>query len=165
LANVTPIVPASDYAKLVKQSEREKLEELFARHCEMFHLPECERKYRFAKSVGRQWEFDFAWIQHRVAVEVEGLVVRKLFDKSGGAHTVCMGRHASITGFREDCEKYANAALLGWRVLRFERDQIKSKLAVDLTQRLLNAFPPAAPIALTSMPKAQPSLIADADPF
>src|SRR5690606_36413844 len=92
------------------------------------------REYRFARESGRQWRFDFAWPVVQVAVEIEGLVVRKV-----GGQTVLSGRHANIAGFREDCEKYNTAALLGWTVLRFEQSQVKSGRAIDMTLRVLTA--------------------------
>jgi|GEM_PF-5404880 len=48
----------------------------------------------------RRWRFDFC--RGHVAVEVEG-----------------RGRHQTFIGFRNDCEKYNEAARLGWLVLRF----------------------------------------------
>jgi hypothetical protein len=53
----------------------------------------------------RKWRFDFAWPIAKVALEVEG-----------GAFT--RGRHVRPSGFIADCEKYSEAALLGWTVLR-----------------------------------------------
>lgn len=54
----------------------------------------------------RKWRFDFANVKRKIAVEIEGGIW------SGGAHT--RGK-----GFEEDCEKYNEAALLGWQVYRF----------------------------------------------
>ncbi len=59
----------------------------------------------------RKWRFDFAYPIRRIAIEIEGGVW------SGGAHT--RGK-----GFSEDCEKYLEALLLGWRVVRLVPDQI-----------------------------------------
>lgn len=53
----------------------------------------------------RRFRFDYAWEQHRVALEVEG-----------GVYT--RGRHTRPTGFLKDIEKYNLAASLGWRLLR-----------------------------------------------
>ncbi|NIP25770.1 MAG: hypothetical protein GWN94_02580, partial [Phycisphaerae bacterium] len=57
-----------------------------------------------AKRGLKDWRFDFAYKTERVAVEVEG-----------GVYT--QGRHTRGEGFEEDCEKYNQATLLGWRVL------------------------------------------------
>lgn len=72
----------------------------------------------------RRWKFDFAWMTERIAVEVEGGVF------SGG-------RHTRGAGFTADCEKYNEAALLGWAVLRVTGNQVKSGDALRLIERAL----------------------------
>ena len=54
----------------------------------------------------RKWRFDFAFPEHKVAVEIEG----GTFGKS---------RHTTGTGYEKDCEKYNAAVLNGWKVFRF----------------------------------------------
>lgn len=58
----------------------------------------------------RRWSFDFAFPSQRLAVEVEGR------------------SHCTYAGHRKDCEKMNEAALQGWRVLRFPAAQ-KSRAA------------------------------------
>ena len=65
---------------------------------------EPEREYRFHPT--KQYRFDYAFKQEMVAVELEGGVWVK------GAHT--RGR-----GYLKDIHKYNEAAILGWKVLRF----------------------------------------------
>jgi hypothetical protein len=74
-----------------------------------------EREYRFSHS--RRWKFDFAWPSIMLAVEVEGGVY------SGG-------RHVTGSGYTADCEKYNQAALKGWTVLRYTPAMLK-KGAID----------------------------------
>lgn len=112
-----------------------------------YGLPKFERQVRFAKSIGRRWAFDFACAQYMLAVEIEGLVVQRVHiaTMANGRvvdvkpELVCRGRHASITGFKEDAIKYASAAQLGWTVLRFEQSQVKDGTAIDMTMRVLYA--------------------------
>lgn len=85
-------------------------------------MPEPVREHRFHPT--RLWRFDFAWPEHRVALEIEGGIW------TGGGHT--RGR-----GYREDMEKYNEAALHGWLVLRFTPKQIKFGDAVALLDRAL----------------------------
>jgi len=81
-----------------------------------------EREFKFCS--GRGWKADFAYTPYRVLVEVEG----------GGT----IGRHTSITGYRDDCIKYNVASLLGWKVLRFDKDMIKRGIAVETIRAVLN---------------------------
>ena len=79
-----------------------------------------EREYRFAPP--RRWRFDFAWVEHRLAVEVEG------------GHWV--GGHAG-RWFERDAEKYNAAAIGGWRVLRFTPAMIRDGRAVETVRLAL----------------------------
>jgi very-short-patch-repair endonuclease len=87
-------------------------------------LPAPNVEYPFAKSVGRGWRFDMAWPDRLVAVEIEGA-------------TWAAGRHSRGDGFEEDCVKYAEAAILGWRVLRFTTDMVTDGRAVEMLERAL----------------------------
>ena len=143
---MTEVVHAADYARVAseakKQSRSKLVADLFARHCELFRVQRPERELLFAQSIGRRWRFDFAWPSHKLAVEIEGLVVMRI-----NGELVCKGRHASISGFKEDCEKYAWATVLGWRVMRFEQSQVKDKTAINMVTRAMAALPVIASTA------------------
>jgi hypothetical protein len=97
------------------------------------------RQLLFAKeATGRLWRFDFCFPDYWLAVEIEGLAVQRLHDKNGPV-LVVRGRHASITGIREDMLKYNTAALLGWTVLRFEQVAVRPRDAIEMTMRVLAA--------------------------
>ena len=81
-----------------------------------------EREYRFHPT--RRWRFDLAFPSRWVAVEVDG-----------GAFIA--GRHARGAGIRNDCEKFSEAAALGWRVLRVLPEQIESGQALGWLERAL----------------------------
>src|SRR5579871_3812123 len=87
-------------------------------------LPVPAPEYRFAPP--RRWRFDFAWPAHRLALEVEGGVW------SGG-------RHVRGKGYERDCEKYSEAALRGWRVLRVTSGMVKDGRALALLSRAFAA--------------------------
>jgi very-short-patch-repair endonuclease len=74
-------------------------------------LPEPVREYVFHPT--RKWRFDFALPDLLIAIEVEGGIWSR-------------GRHVRGKGFEEDCYKYAEATLLGWRVFRFTPKMIRS---------------------------------------
>lgn len=124
-----------------RRKKSKRAEDLFAEQCRTYGLPQPVREYRFAKSIGRRWRFDFAFfsplddaLDYRVAVEIEGLVVRRI-----NGQMVTTGRHANVAGFREDCRKYSTAAELGWTVLRFEQSMVRSREAIEATMRVLAA--------------------------
>lgn len=114
-------------------------EDDFDFQCRAHRLPEFVRQHLFAKSIGRRWQFDFAFPRFMLAAEVEGLVVRRLWDKPTGGKPVQVvyGRHATITGFMEDAVKYNTAAMLGWTVLRFAQQQVKNGEAIEMAIRVL----------------------------
>lgn len=111
-----------------KHRKGEDLEGILASQMRLAGLPEPVREYRFAReSLGRQWRFDFAWVDHLVAVEVEGA-------------TYADGRHTRGSGFAADCEKYNAAARLGWRVLRYDGNMVKRGEALGDIEAALGTF-------------------------
>lgn len=70
---------------------------------------EHEALSEFKFDPNRQWRFDFAWPDAKVAVELEG----GTFSKRS------QSRHTTATGHQGDCEKYNAAAIAGWCVLRY----------------------------------------------
>lgn len=100
------------------------LEERLAFQMRAFALPAWEAEYRFHRT--RQWRFDLAWPHLRLAVEVEG-----------GIWTG--GRHTHPVGFEADCEKYNEAAILGWRVIRVTGRMVEDGRAIDIIQRAIGA--------------------------
>lgn len=101
---------------------------------------QCEREYRFAaEHVGHEkgmrtrlnehdlkdWRFDFALPDKKIAIEVEG-------------GTWINGGHVRGKYYEDNCNKYNAAQILGWQVLRFTGDQVKSGRALSVTQKLVN---------------------------
>lgn len=99
-------------------------ERALAQELKWLKLPQPEREYVFARP--RKWRFDFAWPTVKLAVEVEG-----------GIYVT--GRHSRGAGFEADCEKYNEAALHDWLVLRVTPDQIKDGRAIVWIERALAA--------------------------
>lgn len=100
-------------------------EELLMLHIRAAKLPMPEREHKFHPT--RRWRFDLAYPARSLAIEVEGGVY------SGGRHT--RGK-----GFTDDCEKYNQAVLLGWRVLRFTTAMIKSGAAIETIERAIETL-------------------------
>lgn len=77
-------------------------------------------EYRFAPP--RKWAFDFAFPRKLVALEIEGGVWVR-------------GRHTRGSGYIADMEKYSNAAVLGWCVIRTTPADLFNDETLDLIRR------------------------------
>ncbi|BCX73991.1 endonuclease domain-containing protein [Acinetobacter sp. Tol 5] len=75
-----------------------------------------EQEYKFHPK--RKWRADFLIVGKKILVEVEGGVWSN-------------GRHTRGKGYIGDMEKYNAAVLMGYQVLRFSTEQVKSGLAVQ----------------------------------
>lgn len=96
----------------------------FDRQCQLAGLPVPITEHRF--HAVRRWRFDWAFLEPKLAIEVEGAA----FLPGGG-------RHTRGAGFRKDTEKYAEALILGWRVLRVLPEQIANGTALTWCERIL----------------------------
>lgn len=130
-----------------KRAKASSKEDLFDFQLRSYGLPPFVRQFPFAESVGRKFRADFSNQRYMLMIEIEGLVVQRVHIATivngrvvkTTPELICRGRHASIGGFKEDCEKYAIAGQLGWTVLRFEQSQVKDGTAMEFTQRVLAA--------------------------
>ena len=106
-------------SKTLKQ--RSAHEETFALHAALLPVVPV-REHRFHPT--RKWRFDFAFPDHKLAVEIEGGIWAN-------------GRHTRGSGFKADMEKYNEAALLGWKVLRFDGDAVRTGTAINTVLQAL----------------------------
>lgn len=101
-----------------------ELEAMLLLHICAAGLPEPVTQHRFHPV--RRWRADLAWPDARLLVEVDGA-------------TWAQGRHTRGKGYEGDCEKTNAATLMGWRVLRFTRQQVESGYAVETIGKALEA--------------------------
>jgi hypothetical protein len=85
-------------------------------------IPDPVEEFRFDPK--RRSRADLAWPDQKLALEIEG----GAFMKKGG-------HRGSISGYLKDIEKYNNYSLLGWSLLRFTPQQIKSCEAYDVLRK------------------------------
>lgn len=81
-----------------------------------------EQEYKFHPT--RKWRADFLITGTKILIEVEGGIW------SGGRHT--RGK-----GYIGDMEKYNSAAMMGFTVLRFCTEQVKSGMALQQIEILI----------------------------
>lgn len=98
------------------------LERLMLDRIRQAGLPEPQAEFRFHPT--RRWRFDFAWPEHKLALEVEG-------------GEWVQGRHNRPQGFQEDLEKYQAAMVAGWSVYRVSGALVRSGAAVETLAKLL----------------------------
>lgn len=72
----------------------------------------------------RKWRFDYAWPWEKLGIEIDGGTWRK----GGGAHRG--------TGFLRDLEKNREAAILGWKVLRFTPEEVENGTIWSVLERM-----------------------------
>ena len=82
------------------------------------------REHRFHAS--RKWRIDVAFVERRLAVEVDG-----------GVWTG--GRHSRGSGVMDDCEKFSALAIAGWRLIRVTPAHVRDGTAVQWIKQALEA--------------------------
>lgn len=103
-----------------------KLSDSLLKKIRAAELPEPVAEFEFHPTRG--WRFDFAYPGYRVAVEVEG-----------GVWVAGKSRHNRGAGMVADMEKYNEASLLGWVLIRCDPSMIRRGVAVDFIKRALQA--------------------------
>ncbi len=104
----------------LKAAENKKWEDLLAFHLATHDLPAKFQRNYIKAIPGRKLEIDFADLENKIAIEVQGGTWAK--GKMG---------HNSGVGIQKDCIKSNLLQLNGWIILKFTSDQIKKLEAVD----------------------------------
>ncbi|OTG81821.1 hypothetical protein B9T31_14955 [Acinetobacter sp. ANC 4558] len=81
-----------------------------------------EQEFKFHST--RQWRADFHLVSKKILVEVEGGIWSN-------------GRHTRGKGYLGDMEKYNAAVMLGYQVIRFSTEQVKSGLAIQQIEKMV----------------------------
>ena len=105
---------------LTGQMAGSKLESRFLLLWRVAQGPPLEREVKFDTS--RRWRADFAHMGSRTLIEIEGGV----FIPGGG-------RHSRGAGYAKDAEKYLEAVLAGWTVIRLTERQLE----IDFIERIV----------------------------
>ena len=108
---------------------RKMANEARARQYEMFRrklaaFTGCEIKPEHIFYPGRKWRIDFAIVDLKIGIEIEGGVW------SGG-------RHTRGNGFVDDMEKYNAAVTLGWVILRFTPQDLNKITTFETVKKVV----------------------------
>ena len=96
--------------------------EMFRRKLAAFTGREIKQEHVFYP--GRKWRMDFAIVDLKIGIEIEG-----------GAWT--NGRHTRVKGFIEDMEKYNAAVTLGWVILRFTPQDLNKITTFETVKKVV----------------------------
>ncbi len=100
-----------------------RLESKFALYWRGLGGPELQREFVFHAE--RKWRADFAHVESRTLIEIEG----GIFIKGGG-------RQNRAAGFIADAEKYLEAFLAGWNVVRLTEAQFTAPNVERIIRRV-----------------------------
>lgn len=103
-------------------SSRSVLEQKFEHIWNTLGLPNLDTEYTFHDH--RDWRFDYACPDVKVAIEVEGV-------NYGGK-----SRHRTPGGFEDDAEKYHEATRMGWTVWRITPRMLDAPHLEDIAKMI-----------------------------
>ena len=84
----------------------------------------CEIKSEHIFYPGRRWRIDFAIVDLKIGIEIEGGVWAN-------------GRHTRGKGFIEDMQKYNAAVTLGWAILRFTPQDLNKITTFETVKKVV----------------------------
>jgi very-short-patch-repair endonuclease len=82
------------------------------------------KEYKFHPK--RRWKFDYACPERKIAIEVEGGVWNN-------------GRHTRGKGFIGDIEKYNNASVMGWTLIRVTPDTLLTNETIEFVRQAVDS--------------------------
>ena len=127
-------ISIADYKKINKSKRRAKRpasvkkervvsegEALLSQHLRAHKI--CfEQEFQF--NADRKWRADFHLIGMGILIEVEGGIWSN-------------GRHTRGKGYLGDLEKYNEATMMGYQVIRFSTEQVKSGKAIEQIEKMV----------------------------
>ena len=109
-------------ARKLANENREREYEMFRRKLAAF--TGCEIKPEHSFFPGRKWRLDFAIVDLKIGIEIEGGVWAN-------------GRHTRGKGFIEDMQKYNAAVTLGWAILRFTPQDLNKITTFETVKKVV----------------------------
>lgn len=94
--------------KMAQRPRKQPKTDIFTSICKSDLKIEVVKEYMFHPT--RKWRFDFAIPAYKIAIEIDGGVWTN-------------GRHTRPQGYLNDLEKFNEASVLGWIILKFTPGQ------------------------------------------
>lgn len=116
----------SEAEKALARAEATKARDRFFAALRYAGVPLPEYEVRFHPT--RRWRFDYAWVDQRCALEV-----------NGGLYVI--GHHSRGASVEDDYEKLNHAAARGWRVLQVTPRKLAKPTTVSLIKLALDYQP------------------------
>ena len=107
-------------------------EDFLAGQLEERHIP-FVRQYKYAK--GRNLKADFALLQYRLLIEVQGGIFPFARRRKDGSSTKERGAHGTVKGILADIDRGNEAACNFWLLLRFATHQVFQGEAITFIMR------------------------------
>ena len=108
-------------ASVNKQRVVSEGEAILSQHLRALRI-EFEQEFKFHPT--RKWRADFHLKGRKILVEVEGGIWSN-------------GRHTRGKGYLGDLEKYNEATMMGYQVIRFSTEQVKSGKAIEQIEKMV----------------------------
>ena len=108
-------------ASVNKQRVVSEGEAILSQHLRTLKI-EFEQEFKFHPT--RKWRADFHLKGKKILVEVEGGIWSN-------------GRHTRGKGYLGDLEKYNEATMMGYQVIRFSTEQVKSGKAIEQIEKMV----------------------------
>lgn len=108
--------------KTIRQIKANNIRDNFFKILQSHKIEIPEHEFKFHAK--RRWRFDYCWVSKKIALEVEGGIWIN-------------GRHNRGSGFIKDMEKYNNAALLGYRIIKCTPTSLVSIENIELIKNIL----------------------------
>lgn len=113
---------AKEQKRIANKQAKEFTQETFFLLLDQVNVPRPTPEHVFHNS--RKWRFDYCWIDQMVVLEVEGGIFIR-------------GRHSRGAGMKEDMDKYNEAAVLGYRIVKVVPTELCSFNTINLLRRIL----------------------------
>lgn len=118
----------AQYRAKSEKKPKPDLNKLLADQIAASDLPQPVREYRIPGP--RKFVYDFCWVSAKLLAEVQGGIW--LPGKSG---------HSSGVGLSRDFSKGNYSTILGWRLLHFSPQDVRSGKALDIIRQALAPLP------------------------